>query len=75
MAARLFSRPWGFDVASIRATVRFWHGTVDESVPIAAARSLARAIPGATLEVIEGAGHFLFFDHFRAILSWAVDGA
>jgi pimeloyl-ACP methyl ester carboxylesterase len=72
---RIFSQPWGFDVASIRTTVRFWHGSADESVPIASARSLAEAIPGATLEVIDGAGHFLFFDHFRAIMSWAVDGA
>jgi pimeloyl-ACP methyl ester carboxylesterase len=72
---RIFSLPWGFDVTSIRTAVRFWHGTADESVPLAAARSLAEAIPGATLEVIDGAGHFLFFDHFRTIMSWAVDTA
>ncbi|MBN1605123.1 MAG: alpha/beta hydrolase [Polyangiaceae bacterium] len=72
---RIFALPWGFDVARIRTTVRFWHGSADESVPIASARSLTDAIPGATLEVVDGAGHFLFFDHFRAIMSWAVDGA
>lgn len=72
---RLFARPWGFDVAAIRTTVRFWHGTSDESVPIDQARALTESIPGASLEVVAGAGHSLFFEHFRTIMSWVVDAS
>jgi pimeloyl-ACP methyl ester carboxylesterase len=71
---RIFSEPWGFDVALIRTTVRFWHGSADQSVPIASVRSVAGSVPDAAFDVVDGAGHFLFFDHFRAIVAWAVDG-
>lgn len=68
--SRVFALPWGFDVAEIRGTVRFWHGSADESIPLSMAQDLADAIPGATLEIVPGAGHFLFFDHFRQIVAW-----
>ena len=68
---RLFALPWPFDPSAIRGTVRFWHGSADTSIPLEMARSLSEVIPGATLEIVPGAGHFLFFEQFRAIVSWA----
>jgi len=37
------------------------HGERDPAVPVANARNLAEAIPGARLEVLEGAGHVVFW--------------
>jgi pimeloyl-ACP methyl ester carboxylesterase len=51
------ARPWGFDLAEIRARVLIWHGDRDELVPIAHSRWVAGRVPGAELEVLEGAGH------------------
>lgn len=72
--SRIFALPWGFEPSAIRTTVRLWHGDADASVPIDMARALAAAIPGASLREIPGAGHFLFFDHFREIVEWAIEG-
>ncbi len=73
--ARVFALPWPFDPSAIRGPVRLWHGDADASVPLEMASRLSRVIPGATLEVVPGAGHFLFFEHFRAIARWAVGDA
>ncbi len=70
--ARLFALPWPFEPGQIRGTVRFWHGDADASVPLEMALRLSRAVPGARLEVVPGAGHFLLFDHLRAIVRWSV---
>ena len=52
-------RPWGFDLAQIRVPVLLWHGDLDDEVPLAHARWLAERIPGASLEIVEGAGHLM----------------
>lgn len=54
---RLLARPWGFDPAEISMPVSLWHGSDDESVPVAVVEHLALSIPGATLNIMEGAGH------------------
>jgi pimeloyl-ACP methyl ester carboxylesterase len=69
----LFSQPWGFDPRQIPAKIGLWHGTADQSIPLRMARHLADAIPDATLHEIPGAGHFLFFDHLREIVSWLLE--
>jgi pimeloyl-ACP methyl ester carboxylesterase len=53
-------RSWGFDLASIEVPVMLWHGDRDDEVPLAHARWLAEQIPGATLEIVENAGHLIF---------------
>jgi pimeloyl-ACP methyl ester carboxylesterase len=53
-------RDWGFDLASIEVPVMLWHGDRDDEVPLAHARWLAARIPGATLEIVENAGHLIF---------------
>jgi pimeloyl-ACP methyl ester carboxylesterase len=52
---------WGFDARDrlheIEAPTLVLHGTEDRIVPISNGELLAEAIPGARLEVLEGAGH------------------
>jgi len=38
------------------------HGTLDEIIPVANGRTLAELIPGARLEIFDGAGHLFFLE-------------
>jgi pimeloyl-ACP methyl ester carboxylesterase len=51
-----FTRPWGFDVGSIRVPVHLYYGRSDTLVPAAHGDWLAANIPGATVDV-QDAGH------------------
>ncbi len=44
-------------VAKVRAPTLVVHGSVDQLIPVAAARDLARRRPDWTLEILEGIGH------------------
>ncbi len=66
---RLLDQPWGFDPSSIRVPTYIWQGTADDLVPTQWAERLAATIPGAGLTVIDGATHFLWYDHWDDILS------
>lgn len=46
-------------LAALQVPTLVLHGRADPLVPVAAARTLARAIPRAQLEIIEGMGHSL----------------
>ena len=61
--------PWGFALEAVAVPVRIWQGQDDVLVPAAHARYLADRIPGARLELVPGAGHWLD-DHHRAMLAW-----
>ncbi len=56
----------GFDTTAragaIAAPALVIHGTADQTVPIGNGEQVARAIPGARLEPIEGAAHFFFWE-------------
>ncbi len=54
---RAFTRPWGFEIASIRVPVGLWYGDQDPVVPLAQGRYLAQRLPRATLTVMSGVGH------------------
>ena len=73
--ARLLSRPWGFDVASIRGPkVHVWHGGLDRNVPVAAGRAMAAAIPGASANIHSDHGHLsVAIAHLPTILADAVE--
>lgn len=43
----------------VRAPVHVIHGQADPLVPVAAAHDLARKLPGATLDLVDGMGHDL----------------
>src|SRR5262249_53314946 len=49
--------PWGFDPAAVTAPVLLAHGRDDRVVPCAHSEWLAGRVPGASLRVVEGAGH------------------
>ncbi len=53
-----YAHPWGFELSSVRRPIRMWHGDLDATVPLAHGQMLARALPGATLTVLKGEGHF-----------------
>lgn len=63
------SRPWGFALADIRATVYVWQGERDPNIPPAMGHYLARTIPGARATFVPVAGHFLTFSHWDQILA------
>lgn len=49
-------------VGSISCPVLVLHGDADAVVPVERAPELAAAIPGARLEILEGAGHLFFIE-------------
>lgn len=65
--ARLYVRPWGFDLAAVAAPVQLWHGELDTQVPLAMARYLEGALPRATLTVLRGEGHLVVPRHFAEV--------
>jgi pimeloyl-ACP methyl ester carboxylesterase len=52
-----FTRPWGFDLATIRRPVTIWHGGVDLMVPFAHGTWLAEHVPGARSHFDPVEGH------------------
>jgi pimeloyl-ACP methyl ester carboxylesterase len=50
-------RPWPFPLGEVRTPVHLWHGALDTNSPIANSRHLARALPDATLHVIDSSDH------------------
>jgi pimeloyl-ACP methyl ester carboxylesterase len=66
---RVLTRPWGFDLSSVKAPTWIRHGDVDTTVPVQHARLYAEAIPGAQLEIYPGQGHFSILSRPRDILA------
>jgi pimeloyl-ACP methyl ester carboxylesterase len=64
---RLLGRPWGVDLAAVRAPVTLWYGERDRVTPVSIGRDLERALPNADLRVV-GDGHQLLFTRWREIL-------
>jgi pimeloyl-ACP methyl ester carboxylesterase len=66
----LFSRPWGIDLADIRAPARLWVGSDDRAVPLVGARALGQRIEGCACEELEGEGHFWIAGNYARVLEW-----
>jgi 3-oxoadipate enol-lactonase len=49
-------------LAQIEAPTLIIHGTEDELLPVANARMMAAAMPGAQLEILDGVGHLFFWE-------------
>ena len=69
---RIMGTPWGFDPAEISVPTRIWQGDEDTLVPPPWSDRLSAAIPGSTLTVVPGEGHFLANAHLAEILGAAV---
>jgi pimeloyl-ACP methyl ester carboxylesterase len=64
-----FTKPWGFDVGSIRVPVRLTYGRADTLVPAAHGDWLAAHIPGAEA-VVSDAGHMGDDAMVEAEMAW-----
>jgi pimeloyl-ACP methyl ester carboxylesterase len=68
-------RPWGFELADVRAPVVLWWGEDDRVCPPSIGRDYARRLPDAELRIVPGT-HQLLFQRWREILmSAAADAA
>jgi pimeloyl-ACP methyl ester carboxylesterase len=61
------SRPWGFELADVRAAVTLWWGERDSVCPPSIGRDYEQRLPNATLRLLDGT-HQLLFTHWREIL-------
>lgn len=54
---RATAEPWGFLPEAIEVPVDWWHGTVDDVVPLHQAQDLVTRIPDARLHLVADAAH------------------
>lgn len=69
LEVELSARDWGFDPAEVRQAVCFWHGESDRLVAPEGARKLAGQLPNSRFETVPGAGHYVLYSHWEAILA------
>jgi len=68
--AKLFARPWGFDLGAIETRLHLWHGAEDSNVPIQMGRYVAEQIPNSRSKFLLDEAHYsMFFNHWREILA------
>jgi pimeloyl-ACP methyl ester carboxylesterase len=60
-----FTRPWGFELASIARPVTVWQGELDLMVPFEHGRWLARQVPDARSVMVPGHGHISLVTSYR----------
>lgn len=66
IVAQLEPRP--VELADVAGPVRLWYGGTDAVTPPAFGDWYARHLPGSSLHVIAGAGHYLPFTHWPLLL-------
>ena len=68
--AKLYARPWGFQLQDITTKVHLWHGEPDINVLVSVGRYVADAIPNSQAKFFPNEGHFsLARNHIREILT------
>lgn len=71
-----FTKPWGFDLGSIRRPVHVWQGPHDRMVPFAHGEWLVANVGGACAHLHAEHGHIsLVVDSFAAIVDALLDGS
>jgi pimeloyl-ACP methyl ester carboxylesterase len=70
----VFTRPWGFDVASIEVPVLVWQGEQDLMVPFAHGRWLAAHVPGVESRLTWEDGHLTILErHVGDVHAWLIE--
>jgi pimeloyl-ACP methyl ester carboxylesterase len=70
-----FTRPWGFDLATIRVPTAVWWGSEDVLVPPRHGEWLAAAVPNALTRIDHSHGHQPDPDtHIARLFPWLIDG-
>jgi pimeloyl-ACP methyl ester carboxylesterase len=64
---RVVGGEWGFAPEDVTYPVTLLQGSDDTLLPMTHAQNIADRLPGGTLEVVEGAGHFLLHTHFDLV--------
>jgi pimeloyl-ACP methyl ester carboxylesterase len=73
---RLLSRPWGFDLADVRAPAAFWSGEYDEVHPASQSRRIAAKLQGdPPVHVVAGAANFGLVPIYPDALRFAAAGS
>jgi pimeloyl-ACP methyl ester carboxylesterase len=67
-------RPWGFELADVRAPVGLWWGDRDTVCPPPIGHDYARRLPNARLHLVEGT-HQLLFSRWRDVVADAAGRA
>jgi pimeloyl-ACP methyl ester carboxylesterase len=62
-------RPWPFDPGSIAVPVHVVHGELDTVLPLAHSRHTSELIPGSTLHLLPGHGHFTILGELPTMAS------
>jgi pimeloyl-ACP methyl ester carboxylesterase len=70
-----FTKPWGFDPATISVPAAVWWGSKDVLVPPHHGEWIARTVPGAIARIDTSGGHQADPDTFvQALYPWLIDG-
>jgi len=71
--ARLYSKPWGFQLEDIASDIHLWHGELDRQVLPSVGHHVASAIPNCQASFLSNEGHLsLPRNHLREILGTLV---
>lgn len=69
----VFGREWGFSLRDIDVPVKFWHGDADGIVPLSHGEFQAAMVPGASLVLCPGGGHFAGFILGQQVFDWILE--
>jgi pimeloyl-ACP methyl ester carboxylesterase len=65
--------PWGFELESIKAPVKIWHGRHDRFVPFQHGEWLAEHVPGAESGLSETEGHLSLLADVGYVHEWLLE--
>jgi pimeloyl-ACP methyl ester carboxylesterase len=66
--AHIAATAWGFDPSMITPPVTFWHGDMDENVPVESIKRLPAKVPGGSVINFPNEGHLIVPRHWSEII-------